>query len=88
MSYPRFYTLGPYSKSLLTLALNEWRFNLSFSRVSMLFLNSWRVSVVPYYVATQHPAIQNQHRHSRKAQFFRIFLNINTFRNPSIPGLL
>ena len=37
-----------YSKSsltlTLTLTLNEWRFNLSFSRVSMLFLNSWRVS--------------------------------------------
>jgi hypothetical protein len=34
--------LRPYSKSSLT--LNEWRFNLSFSWVSMLFLNSWRVS--------------------------------------------
>jgi hypothetical protein len=27
--------------------------------VSMLFLNSWRVSVVPYYVTTHSPAIQN-----------------------------
>ena len=38
--------IRPYSKSSLTLTLNEWRFNfnLSFSRVSMLCLNSWRVS--------------------------------------------
>jgi hypothetical protein len=64
----RIQALRPYSKSSLTLALNEWRFNLSFSWVLMLFLNSWRVSVVPYYVATHHPAIQKQHRHSRKAQ--------------------
>jgi hypothetical protein len=56
----------PYSKSSLT--LNEWRFNLSFSRVSLLFLNSWRASVVPYCV-TAHPlAIQKQHWHSREAQ--------------------
>jgi hypothetical protein len=32
--------LRPYSKSSLTLTLNEWKFNLSFSRVSLLFLNS------------------------------------------------
>ena len=47
----------PYYKSSLT--LNEWKFNLSFSRVSLLFLNSWRVSVVPYYVTTHPPAVQN-----------------------------
>ena len=48
-----------YSKSSLTLTLNEWRFNLNFSQVSMLFLNSWRVSrhIVRYH--TNHPAIQN-----------------------------
>jgi hypothetical protein len=34
--------LRPCSKSSLT--LNEWRFNLSFSWVSLLFLISWRVS--------------------------------------------
>jgi hypothetical protein len=51
--------LRPYSKSSLT--LNEWRFNLSFSWVSMLFLKSWRVSVVPYYVNAHPPAIQKQH---------------------------
>jgi hypothetical protein len=34
----------------------------------MLFLNSWRVSVVPYYVTTRPPAIQKQHWHSREAQ--------------------
>jgi hypothetical protein len=34
----------PDSESSLTLTLNEWRFNLSFSWVSMQFLNSWRVS--------------------------------------------
>ena len=25
----------------------------------MLFLNSWRASVIPYYVTTHPPAIQN-----------------------------
>jgi hypothetical protein len=58
----------PYSKSSLTLTLNEWKFNLSFSRVSLLFLNSWRVSVVPYYVTTHPLAILKQHWHSREAQ--------------------
>jgi hypothetical protein len=48
--------------------LNEWRFNLSFSWVLMLFLNSWRASVIPYYVTTHPPAIQKQHWHSREAQ--------------------
>jgi hypothetical protein len=51
--------LRPYSKSSLT--LNEWKFNLSFSRVSLLFLNSWMTSVIPYYVTTHPPAIQKQH---------------------------
>ena len=57
----------PYFKSSLTLTLNEWRFNWSFSRVSFLFLNSWRVSAVSYYVITHLPAIQKQHWHSREA---------------------
>jgi hypothetical protein len=55
-----------YSKSSLT--LKEWRFNLSFPWVSVLFLNSWRVSPVPYYVTTHPPAIQKQHWYSREAQ--------------------
>jgi hypothetical protein len=46
----------PYSKSSLT--LNEWRFNLSFSRVSMLFLNSRRVSSHIVRYDTSPPAIQ------------------------------
>jgi hypothetical protein len=59
--------LRAYSKSSLT--LTEWRFNLSFSWVSMLFLNSWRASVMPYSVTTHPPAIQKlQHWHSREAQ--------------------
>jgi hypothetical protein len=58
--------LRPYSKSSLT--LNEWRFNLSFSRVSMLFLNSWRVSSHIVRYDTTPPAIQKQHCHSREAQ--------------------
>ena len=58
--------ISPYSKSSLT--LTEWKFNLSFSRVSLLFFNSWRASVVPYYVTTHPPAIQKQHWHSREAQ--------------------
>ena len=37
-----------YSKSSLT--VKEWRLNLSFPWVSVQFLNSWRVSVVPYCV--------------------------------------
>ena len=60
--------LRPYSKSSLTLTLNEWRFNLSDSLVSMLFLNSWRVSVIPYYVTTHPPAIQKQHWHWKETQ--------------------
>jgi hypothetical protein len=44
--------LRPYSKSKSSLTLKfqwviyEWKFNVSFSRVSLLFLNSWRVSVI------------------------------------------
>jgi hypothetical protein len=58
--------LRPYSKSSLT--LNEWRFNLSFSWVLMLFLNSWRVSIHIVRYDTNPPAIQKQHWHSREAQ--------------------
>jgi hypothetical protein len=58
-----------YSKSSLTLTLNEWRFNLSFSCVSILFwIAGWLVSYVPYYVSTHPPAIQKQHWHLREAQ--------------------
>ena len=45
----------PYSKSLLT--LNEWKFNLSISRVSLLFLNSCKASGIRYYVTTYPPAV-------------------------------
>ena len=58
---PYFKDYRPYSKSSLTPTLNEWMFNLSFSWVLMLFLNSWRASVIPYYVTTHPPAIQKQH---------------------------
>jgi hypothetical protein len=56
--------LRPYSKSSLT--LNEWRFNLSFFRVSMLFFNSWRVSGHIARYDTSSPAIQKQQWHSEK----------------------
>jgi hypothetical protein len=49
-------------------SIGAWRFNLSFFWVRMLFLNSWRVSVVPYYVTTHPPAIKKQHSHSKEAQ--------------------
>jgi hypothetical protein len=58
--------IRPYSKSSLT--LTEWRFDLSFSWVLMLFLNSWKASVIPYSVTTHPAAIQKQHWHSRRAQ--------------------
>jgi hypothetical protein len=58
--------IRPYSKSSLT--LNEWRLNPSFSRVSMLFWNSWRVSSHIVRYDTSPPAIQKQHWHSREAQ--------------------
>jgi hypothetical protein len=58
--------LRPYSKSSLT--LNEWRFNLSFPWVSVLFLNTWRVSNHIARYDTSPPAIQKQHWHSREAQ--------------------
>jgi hypothetical protein len=51
-------SLTPVLYSKRSLTLKEWRFNLSFPWVSMLFLNSWRVSVIPYYVTTHSPAIQ------------------------------
>jgi hypothetical protein len=55
-----------YSKRSLT--LKEWGFNLSFSWMSMLFLNSWRVSSHIVRYDTSPPAIQKQHWHSREAQ--------------------
>jgi hypothetical protein len=51
-----------------SITLNEWRFSLSFSCVSKLFLNSCSVSVVPYYVTAHPPAIQKQNWHSKEAQ--------------------
>ena len=48
----------PYSKSSLTLKLNEWKFNLSFSRVSVRFLYSWRASVIPYYATSRLLTLQ------------------------------
>jgi hypothetical protein len=39
--HAKYWAVRPYSNSSLT--LNEWRFNLSFSWVSMLLLNSCRV---------------------------------------------
>jgi hypothetical protein len=56
------------TKSSLTLTLNEWRFNMSFSWVSMLFLNSWRVSSHIVRYDTKPPAVQKQQWHSREAQ--------------------
>jgi hypothetical protein len=50
-----------------SLTLSEWRFNLNFSWVSMLFLNSWRVSSHIVRYDTNPPAIQEQHWHSREA---------------------
>jgi hypothetical protein len=47
---------------------SQWRFNLSLPWVSVLFLNSWRVSLVPHYVTTHPPAIQKQHWYSRQRQ--------------------
>ena len=56
-----------YSKSLQT--LEEWRFNLSFAWLSVLFLNSWSVSSHIIRNDTNPPAIQKQHcLHSREAQ--------------------
>jgi hypothetical protein len=58
----------PYSNS--SLALNVWKFNLSFSWVSMLFLNSCKVSSHIVRYDTNPPVIQKQHCHwySREAQ--------------------
>jgi hypothetical protein len=67
MSFPLARTLlRLYSKSSLT--LNEWRFNLSFSWVSMLFLNSQRVSSHRVRYNTNPPTIQKQQWHSSEAQ--------------------
>jgi hypothetical protein len=60
-SYSILIDYRPYSKSSLTLTLNEWRFNLSFSWVLMLFSNSWRVSSHRVRYETSPPAIQKQH---------------------------
>jgi hypothetical protein len=60
--------LRPYSKSSLALTLNEWRFNLSFSWMSMLFLNSCRVSSHIVRYDTNPPAIQKQQWHWREVQ--------------------
>jgi hypothetical protein len=77
--------LRPYSKSSLALTLNKWRFNLSFSWVSMLFLNSCRVSSYIVRYDTNPPAIQKQDWHWREAQIeppliecaFRIRAQVN-----------
>jgi hypothetical protein len=58
-----------YSKTSLT--LKEWRFNLSFPWLSMLFLNSWRVRSHIVRYDTNPPAIQKHHWHSREAQIER-----------------
>jgi hypothetical protein len=57
-----------YSKSSLTLSEIEWRFNLSFPWVSMLFLNRWRVSSHIVRYGTNPPAIQKVWVSSREAQ--------------------
>jgi hypothetical protein len=49
-------------------SLNEWRFNLSFSWVSTLFLNNWSVNSHIVRYDTNPAAIQKQHWHSREAQ--------------------
>jgi hypothetical protein len=64
--YLSYKLLRLYSKSSLT--LKEWRFNLSFPWVSMLFSTSWRVSSHMVRYDTNPPAIQNQHWHSREVQ--------------------
>jgi hypothetical protein len=76
-----------YSKSSLT--PKEWRFNLSFPWVSMLFLNSWRVSSHTVRYDTNAPAIQKQHWHSREAQIEPpLFEREWAFRIQCINGLL
>jgi hypothetical protein len=70
--YYRLYTKSSHSKS-------AWRFNLSFPWVSVLFLNSWRVSVV----TTLPPSIQKQHWHPREAQ-----IEPPLFDRASVSGLL
>ena len=58
-----------YAQSALTLKENKCRrFNLSFSWVSMLFLNSWRVSSHIVRYDTNPPAVQKQHWHSMEVQ--------------------
>ena len=65
--------IRPYSKSsLLTLTLNEWRLNPSFSRVSILFWNSWRVSSHIVRYDTSPPAIQKQQYDTREKLRFNL----------------
>jgi hypothetical protein len=71
-------SLRLYSKRSLTLI--EWRFNLSISWVSMLFLNSWRVSSHIVRYNTNPLAIEKQHWHSREAEIVK---NIFTPRTRS-----
>jgi hypothetical protein len=66
--YKKFFYDLACSFELLTLSLNEWRFNLSFPLVSMLFLNSWTVSIHIVRYRTNPPVIQTQHWHSKEAQ--------------------
>jgi hypothetical protein len=47
---------GEYDACDVTLSVYPHR--TGFSRVLLLFLNSWRVSAVPYYATTHPPAIQ------------------------------
>jgi hypothetical protein len=61
-----------YSKSSLT--LKKWRFNLSFPWVSMVFLNSWRVCVVPYYTTTTLQLFKNSTDTQEKLR-----LNLHSF---------
>ena len=58
----------PYSKTSLTLSLNEWMFNLSLPCVSLRFLNSWRFSVVHKYVTTFPPDIPKWQWYTKEAQ--------------------
>jgi hypothetical protein len=57
---PYFKDYRLYSNSSLTLTFNEWRFNLGFSWVSILFSNSWCASSHRVRYDTNPPAIQKQ----------------------------
>jgi hypothetical protein len=89
----------PYSKSSLT--LNEWKLNLSFSRLSLLFSSSWRASVIPYYVTmltlqlfgnsidTQEKLRLNFHSLSvsELLEYGRMFWNPGKFQSHTIEGI-